>query len=300
MEYILHILILIGVYCILAVSLNLLVGYTGILSISHAAFYGIGAYVVALMGLNLHSPFMLNLICAVAISGFAGLFVGIPSLRLRDDYFVIATFAFQILTFSLFNNLINITGGPLGLAGIPKPSFFGFVISTNLEFLILVMLLTGFTYWFANRIVKSPLGRLLTAVREDEVFVKAAGRDVSTAKIKMFVVSAALASLAGAVYATYVTYIDPTSFTIMESIYIISIVIIGGAANLKGSIIGAVVLVALPEILRFIGLPNSIAANLRQILYGTLLVILMLWRPRGFMGEYSFDSNKKPKNGNTN
>jgi branched-chain amino acid transport system permease protein len=209
---------------------------------------------------------------------------------------VIATFAFQIIIFSLLNNLIDFTGGPLGLPGIPQPVIFGYNISTHWDFLILVSLLACGTYWFANKVVKSPFGRLLKAIREDEVFVKAAGRDVSTAKVKVFVISASLASIAGVVYATYITYIDPTSFTIMESIFIISIVIIGGAGNLKGSIVGSIALVAMPELLRFIGLPNSVAANIRQILYGGLLVIFMLWRPQGFIGEYSFGQkyyNKK-------
>lgn len=289
MEYLLHILILIGIYTILSVSLNLLVGYTGILSIAHAAFYGVGAYVAALMALKLQTPFLLNLFLAVIASGIFGALVGIPSLRLRDDYFVIATFAFQIITFSILNNLVEFTGGPLGLPGIPQPNIFGFEITTHVEFLILVIILAGVTFWISNKIVKSPFGRLLKAIREDEIFVRAAGRNVSLAKVKVFVIGASLASIAGVVYATYITYIDPTSFTIMESIFIISIVIIGGSANLKGSIVGAAVLVALPELLRFIGLPNSIAANIRQILYGALLVIFMLWRPQGFLGEYTFN-----------
>ncbi len=289
MEYILHILILIGIYTILSVSLNLLVGYTGILSIAHAAFYGVGAYVAALMALKLQTPFLLNLFLAIIASGIFGALVGIPSLRLRDDYFVIATFAFQIITFSILNNLVDFTGGPLGLPGIPQPNIFGFEITTHIEFLILVLILAGITFWISNRIVKSPFGRLLKAIREDEVFVRASGRNVSSAKIKVFVIGASLASIAGVIYATYITYIDPTSFTIMESIFIISIVIIGGSANLKGSIVGAAVLIALPELLRFIGLPNSIAANIRQILYGALLVIFMLWRPQGFLGEYKFN-----------
>ncbi len=293
MEYILHILILIGIYTILSVSLNLLVGYTGILSIAHAAFHGVGAYVAALMALRLQTPFLLNLFLAVIAAGIFGAVVGIPSLRLRDDYFVIATFAFQIITFSVLNNLVDFTGGPLGLPGIPQPVIFGYQITTHVQFLLLVLVLAAFTFWISNRIVKSPFGRLLKAIREDEVFVKASGRNVSSAKVKVFVISASLASIAGVIYATYITYIDPTSFTIMESIFIISIVIIGGSANLKGSIVGAVVLVALPELLRFIGLPNSIAANIRQILYGGLLVVFMLWRPQGFLGEYSFGKKEE-------
>src|SRR3990172_8989162 len=288
MEYLLHILILICIYIILSVSLNLLVGYTGILSIAHAAFYGIGAYVVALMALRLETPFLLNLVLAIIAAGAFGAIVGIPSLRIKDDYFLIATFAFQIIIFSILNNLVSFTGGPLGLPGIPQPEIFGLIISTHIEFLILVGILAGFVYWTASRIVKSPFGRLLKAIREDEVFTQAAGRNVASAKVKIFIISASLASIAGAIYATYITYIDPTSFTLMESIFIISIVIIGGAANLKGSILGAAFLVALPELLRFIGLPSSVAANVRQILYGAMLVIMMMWRPQGFLGEYAF------------
>lgn len=293
MDYILHILILIGIYTILSVSLNLLVGYTGILSVAHAAFYGVGAYIIALMALRLNSPFLLNIFLAVIGAAVIGGIVGFPSLRIKDDYFVIATFAFQIITFSILNNLVNFTGGPLGLPGIPQPVIFGINITTHKAFLALTIILALFTYWTANRIVKSPFGRVLKGLRENEVFTMAAGKNVTSFKIKIFMLSAALASLGGVIYATYITYIDPTSFTVMESIFIISIVIIGGSGNLKGSFVGAVVLVALPEALRFIGLPDSIAANVRQILYGGLLVAFMLWRPQGFIGEFSFGRDTK-------
>ena len=257
---------------------------------AHAAFYGIGAYVAALMALRLDSPFILNLFLAIIGAALFGAVVGIPSLRIKDDYFAIATFAFQIITFSILNNLVDFTGGPLGLPGIPQPEIFGFTVSTHIEFLILVTILAAITYWIANKIVKSPFGKVLKAIREDEIFTHAAGKNVFAYKVKIFMIGAGLASIAGVIYATYITYIDPTSFTIMESIFIISIVIIGGAGNLKGSVIGAVVLVALPELLRFVGLPNSVAANIRQILYGGLLVVFMMWRPRGFVGEYKMDA----------
>ena len=293
MIYLLHIFILIGIYIILSVSLNLLAGYTGILSMAHAAFFGVGAYVVALLALNVHTPFILNMLLAIIAAGAFGAIVGIPSLRIKDDYFIIATFAFQIITFSVLNNLVSFTGGPMGLPGIPQPVIFGLKIDSHWSFLILTTVLATFTYFIANRIVSSPYGRILKAIREDEVFTQSLGKNVSAFKIKIFMVSAALASIAGVLYATYITYIDPTSFTVNESIFIISIVIIGGAGNLKGSVVGAVVLVMLPELLRFIGLPNSVAANIRQMLYGGLLVVFMLWRPRGFIGEYSFNRNNE-------
>ncbi len=280
MEYLLHILILIGIYIILSVSLNLLVGYTGLLSITHAAFYGVGAYVAALMALNLHSPFLLNLILAIVASSILGALVGIPSLRIKDDYFIIATFAFQTITFSVLNNLVSFTGGPMGLPGIPQPVIFGWKISSHFEFLILIGILCFVTLWISNRIVKSPFGRVLKAIREDEVFTLSLGKNISAYKVKIFMIGAGMAAVAGVIYAYYISFIDPTSFTVMESIFIISIVIIGGAGSLWGPVVGAVVLVILPEFLRFIGLPSSVAANIRQIIYGGLLVGFMMCRPR--------------------
>lgn len=294
MTYLLHILILIGIYIILTVSLNLLVGYTGILSIAHAAFYSVGAYVAALMALKFHTPFLLNLVLAILASAFLGALVGIPSLRIKDDYFIIATFAFQVIVFSILNNWVNFTGGPMGLPGIPQPVII-FRISSHLPFLILTTVLAVLCFYVCKRIIQSPFGRVLKSIREDEVFTQSMGKDVASFKVKIFMVSAGMAAIAGALYATYISYIDPTSFTVMESIFIISIVIIGGAGNLWGSVLGAFVLISLPELLRFIGLPNSIAANIRQILYGGLLVAFMLWRPRGFIGEYIF-KNPSMKN----
>lgn len=295
MEYILHILILIGIYTILSVSLNLIAGYTGLISIAHAAFYGVGAYVAALMALNMHTPFLVNIVCAVILCGLLGVLVGIPSLRIRDDYFVIATFAFQVITFNVLNNWVSLTGGPMGLPGIPQPTIFGIQISSQVGYLLLVSVFCALTLWVIHRIVRSPFGRVLNAIREDEVFAQAAGKNIATYKVLVFVIGAGMAAVAGVIYAYYISFIDPTSFTVMESIFIISIVIIGGAGNLWGPVVGAVVLVLLPELLRFIGLPSSVAANLRQIIYGVLLVTFMIWRPRGLLGEYAFHAREVRK-----
>ena len=288
MDYLLHILILVCLYGILSISLNLIAGYAGLVSIAHAAFYGLGAYVVALMSLKLGSPFAVNIVCACAVSGLLGVVVGIPSLRIRDDYFVIATFAFQVIAFSLFNNWVSLTGGPMGLPGIPPPVVFGLELSSPFAFLVLAASGCLLTIGISRLVVKSAFGRVLKAIREDEVFTQAAGKNVAAFKVLVFMIGACLAGLAGGLYACYISFIDPTSFTVMESIFIISVVIIGGAGNLWGSVLGAAVLVILPEALRFLGLPSSVAANVRQILYGSLLVVFMLWRPQGLIGEYSF------------
>ena len=288
MEYLLHILILIGIYIILSTSLNLVVGYSGLLSIAHAAFYGVGAYVAALLALKLHSPFLLNIICAIILSGLLGAMVGVPSLRIRDDYFAIATFAFQVITFSVMNNWVSFTSGPMGLPGIPQPTIFGLEINTHYRFLVLIFILCMIVLWVCHKIVNSPFGRVLKSIREDEIFAQALGKNVASCKMLVFVIGAGMASVAGVMYAYYISFIDPTSFTVMESIFIISIVIIGGAGNIWGSVLAAAVLVILPEALRFLGMPSAIAANMRQIIYGTILVILMLFRPQGFIGEYAF------------
>ena len=289
MEYLLHIFILIGIYIILSVSLNLIAGYTGLVSIGHAAFFGIGAYVAALLALKLNSPFLANIGCAVLLTGMLGVLVGVPSLRIQNDYFAIASFAFQIITFSILNNWVSLTGGPMGLPGIPEPTILGWQINSNIDFLILVILLCIIIVGISLRIGNSPIGRVLKSIREDEIFTQSLGKCIDFYKVAIFVIGSCMAGVAGVIYAYYISFIDPTSFTVMESIFIISIVIIGGAGNIWGSILGAVFLVILPELLRFLGLPSAIAANIRQIIYGTLLVLCMLYRPQGFLGEYSFD-----------
>jgi branched-chain amino acid transport system permease protein len=271
MEYVLHILILIGIYVILSVSLDLIAGYTGLLSVAHAAFYGVGAYVAALLALEVHSPFLVNLACASALAGALGALVGVPSLRIRDDYFVIASFAFQVITFSVLNNWVSLTGGPMGLPGIPQPVILGWRISSHVGFLVVVVLLSAFSVCVVSRIVRAPAGRVLKAIREDEVFAESMGKNVVCYKVLVFTIGAGLAAIAGVIYAYYISFIDPTSFTVMESIFIIAIVVIGGAGSLWGPVVGSVVLVTLPELLRFIGMPSSVAANVRQIFYGAAL-----------------------------
>jgi len=283
-------MILIGIYTILSVSLNLIAGYAGLISIAHAAFYGVGAYVAAIMALYFHTPFLINLVCAVSICGLLGVIVGLPALRIRDDYFVIATFAFQTIIFSVMNNWVSFTGGPMGIPGIPLPTIFGIEISSQLGFFVLVGIMSVLVLWISDRIVRSPFGRVLKSIREDEVFALAAGKNIASFKVLVFVIGSGLAATAGVIYAYYISFIDPTSFTVMESIFIISIVIIGGAGNLLGSIVGAIMLVLLPELLRFVGVPSPIEANLRQIIYGGLLVAFMMWRPKGLLGEYAFHS----------
>ena len=287
MDYLLHILILINIYIILVVSLDLIAGYTGLLSIAHAAFYGIGAYATALLSIHFQTNFLFNMLFGVVGAAALGIIIAFPSLRIHDDYFVIATFGFQMIVYSVLNNWVELTRGPLGIPGIPVASLFGLAFDSHWRFLVLSAIFASLAYLLVRKLVNSPYGRVLKAIREDEVFAESLGKNVNSYKIQVFVIGGALASVAGNLYAHYVTFIDPTSFTILESILVISMVIIGGAGSLRGPVIGAVVLVILPEALRFVGLPSSVAANVRQIFYGGLLVLMMLYRPQGLVGEFN-------------
>ncbi len=289
MDYLLHILVLAAIFIVLAVSFDLLAGQSGFLSVAHAGFYGLGAYTSGLLTVNQGAPFGVGVLAGMAVAALISFVVSLPSLRLHDDYFVIATFGFQMILFSVFNNWMEVTRGPLGIPGIPQPVILGWHVDTPWEFLVLATAFAAFAYFVVWRITSSPFGRVLHAIREDEVFAKAHGKNTLYFKVAAFAVSAALAASAGSLYAHYITYIDPTSFTVMESILIISMVIIGGAGSTWGPLVGAVVLMTLPEALRFIGLPSAVAANLRQIIYGSLLVVMMMFRPRGLVGKYGFN-----------
>jgi len=286
MEYFLHILVITGIYIILTLSLNLVVGYTGLASLGHAAFSCIGAYTSALLALNYGVSPWIGLLIGACVAALLGVVIGAPSLRLKGDYLAIATFGLGVIVYSVAKNWVSVTRGPMGLPGIPGFSFFGYQISAVWAYLVLVAAFVLLTFFVIRRIVNSPFGRILRAIREDETAALAVGKDVNKYKIIVFAIGAFFAGIAGSLYAHYITFIDPSSFTVMESITILLMVVFGGMGSLSGSFIGAAVLVILPELLRFVGMPSSVAAPLRQMIYGLLLVILMLKRPQGIVGKY--------------
>jgi len=193
-----------------------------------------------------------------------------------------------VIVYSIAKNWVSLTRGPMGLPGIPGFSIFGFQLSEIWSYLLLVLIFVIITLFVINRIVNSPFGRVLRSIREDEIASEALGKNTTRYKLLVFIIGAFFAGIAGSLYAHYITFIDPSSFTVMESITILLMVIFGGMGSISGSIVGAVVLVVFPELLRFLGMPSSIAAPMRQMIYGLLLVILMLKRPQGIMGKYQF------------
>lgn len=289
MNYLLHILIMMSIYVILSLSLNLLTGYTGLLSLSHAAFYGIGAYVNTICIVMFGLPFMLAAALAIVVAVAMSLLISLPSIRLRSDYFVLASLSFQIIIFTVLYNWVELTRGPFGFFNIPRPKLFGMSLSSPAAYFVLsasvALICTGVLYLIGN----SPFGRVLKAIREDEVAAAAMGKNITRFKIVAFAIAAGCAAVAGILFAGYMRYIDPTSFTIMESIFIVSIIIIGGSGNISGPIVGTALLVLLPEAIRFIGVPDTLAPNLRQVIYGALIILILRYKPQGISGEYQFE-----------
>jgi branched-chain amino acid transport system permease protein len=267
-------------------SLNLIVGYAGLLSVTHAAFYGVGAYTTAILISRYETNFFLTAIAGAIIAGLLALLFGLILKRFKADYYALVTFGLNIIVFSVFLNWQELTRGPLGIPGIDRPELFGFVFKENIFFLVLVGLVAYAIYELIEYVVKSSFGRTLKALREDEVTTEVLGYKTENYKMVTFSLSAALAAIAGSFFASYITFIDPSTFSLDESIFILSLVILGGLANSRGVFWGTVVLILLPEALRFVGFPTDIAAQMRQVVYGLLLVFLMMYRPRGFMGKY--------------
>lgn len=274
MEYVLHLLILICIYTMLSQSLSLSAGYGGLISLAHAGFYGVGAYVTAILSVHFQMSFLCILPIAILINSLLSIIVASISLRTVDDYFIICTLGIQVIAFTLMNNWVQLTNGPLGIANIPMLEIGGYVFESRISFLLLSLFFAYIIYMLISHIVNTSFGYTLQSLSEDEIYTTSLGKNIYLSKLTAFTLSAMIAAIPGILYAYYVSYIDPSSFTVNESIFILSITIIGGLMNLKGSFFAACFLVLLPELLSFIGLSNSISANVKQIIYGIALVFM--------------------------
>jgi branched-chain amino acid transport system permease protein len=284
-NYLVYVLSLVAIYAILTVSLNLVVGYTGILSVAHAAFMGIGAYTAALLLTEWGFNFFLTLPVGLAISGLVAAGLAASTLRLRGDYYIIGSFGFQVIMYNVFLNWIALTRGPFGIRNIPRPRAFGIAFADPARYALLTIVFLAATLWVARRVAESPYGKVLRAIREDEAGAASIGKNVRRYKISIFVVSSMLASVGGALYAGLISYVDPFAFTINESIFLQALVIVGGAGNVYGSVVGAAVLITLPEMLRFFDVPTTVASPIREILYGSLMILFLRFRPKGLLPE---------------
>jgi branched-chain amino acid transport system permease protein len=283
MNFFLSYIILAEIFAIVALSTNFLVGVIGIFSVSQAAIMGVGAYAYAI-AVMAGIPFPLALLLAIAICALLNVATSLPSLRLEGDYFVVTSFGLQIVATAVFMNWSAVTGGTSGIAGIPAPRFSGLSFDEPENFVFLstfALALASAGYWL---LMRSSYGRTLHAIRLDELAAVAAGRHVLQMKLGISAVSGAYAGLGGALYAIFMSFIDPSSFEIHVSVLILTMLVVGGARTLAGSILGPFIILAVPQMLTLLALPPHLIGPLRSLAFGVILVSFMLWLPKGLAG----------------
>ncbi|HWQ76254.1 MAG TPA: branched-chain amino acid ABC transporter permease [Syntrophomonas sp.] len=312
--YYLDVITQVGIYVSLAIGLNIVVGFAGLLNFGYVAFYAFGAYFYAIFATSqagnfipatlAHFPvsgnwFWLFLIVGALLAGLLGFLLGLPVLRLRGDYLAIVTLGFAEIIRILFNNMdkpINITNGPKGLTPIQPPEIFGYVLNAPIHFYFIVLAVVLLTILIAKRLDSSRIGRAWAAIREDELAARAMGVPVVRMKLLAFVIGASFAGAMGVVFAAKQTFVDPSSFGFMESIGILSMVILGGMGNVSGAVIGAVAVVMLQlnilkEFSEYLGqlsaqgilnIPSQVdPAKYEKMIYGLILIIMCIYRPQG-------------------
>lgn len=277
MSYIITVAVNIAIFALLALSLNIITGYAGQSAMGHAAFFGIGAYTSALMT-NAGINFWLTLPVALLVTGAAGGVLGIISLRLKDDFLAITTIGINFVMVALFQNM-EIFGASLGMS-VKTPTFFGQKM-TPLYFLVLLVFLIVIVCLLIRKMTRSWFGLALSSIRNDEGAAMSLGINVNRYKILAFFLGTAIAGLTGAIYVHRMTFIFSSSFAFTVSISILSMVVVGGIGTIRGPLLGALILGAAPELLRF-------ADNYRMILYGGILVLMMRFQPQGLLGNDSF------------
>jgi branched-chain amino acid transport system permease protein len=276
--YHLHVAIMAGIFGVLAMSLNLLLGYTGQLSLGHAAFFGIGAYTSALLTLKLEWSFWPALAAAVAFAGAAGFFIGRLALKLRGAYFVLVTISFAGVISLVSVNWIELTNGPLGLPGVPAPELGPWSLRSKTAYYYLVLAAVGLSYLVCRRLVRSRIGRALVALRENEPLAESVGVDVTHYLVLAAVISAAMAGLGGSLYAHYTRFVSPEVFLFTYTVTMVIMVVAGGKGTLAGPLVGAVLFSVLPEALR-----AAASWQWQMLAYGVLLVLLVFYLPRGIV-----------------
>ncbi|MBI5207852.1 MAG: branched-chain amino acid ABC transporter permease [Candidatus Firestonebacteria bacterium] len=288
-DYILHIFIMIMLYIILALGLNIVVGFTGLLDLGYVGFYGIGAYTTGLLtvkfigadSFSFLGNFWLLIILSIIHGALWGILLGAPTLRLRGDYFAIVTFGFSELVILIITNEVWLTNGPRGVPGILPPMIGNYMFISKTPFYYLIFILLIIVVYLVSRFQKSYLGRAWFAIREDEIAAESMGINIMKYKIYAFALSASIASLGGAFYARWMTFIGPKMFQFWESVIILCMVVLGGMGSIYGVIAGAFVLTSLGEILREILFRLGLPAESRYLFFGIVMIVIMRYRPEG-------------------
>lgn len=272
--YVIHVLIIALIYSIIASSLNLVSGYTGLLSLGHQAFYGVGAYASALTMMRLGFPFVVSFLTAGLFSMISAWFIGKLTIRLRSSFFVIATVAFAKILELVCINWVSLTQGPMGLTAIPKPSIFGYEFSTTQSQYYLVLVVATLSVYICYRIVNSHIGLVFRSVADSEYLTRATGANVEHYLMLAITVGGFLAGLAGSLYAHYLSIISPDIFYFQQALNLVVMVIAGGLGTIAGPVIGAFTFTILPEGMRF-------SNEYRYLFYGIILALIIRFLPGG-------------------
>jgi branched-chain amino acid transport system permease protein len=283
--YLVNLATLASIFGVLAVSLNIMIGYAGIFSIAHAVFFGIGAYAGAQITIH-YTP---DLFVACAVAGICAALLSVclafPALRVRGEYFVVASLGLQMLATTVFGEAQSLTGGIGGLVGIPLPRLFGMDVGSPPVFLAVCLCILAALLLVTNLLMRGSFGRSLVALRDSERAAEAQGKNVRLVKTLAVALSCAMAGVAGALFAFQISFVNVESFTLAQSMLILAMVIIGGTGTLFGPLIGAVLLLLLPAALSFLPfVPPTEVGVVQQLIYGSAMVILMMIRPAGIAG----------------
>ncbi len=270
-------LVFVGIYVIVCTGLSLIFGFAGQLSLTQAAFFGIGAYTSALITTKYALPFWLGFSCSALLPALVAIIIGWPILRLRHFYLAMATLAFSEITMVFFIQEINITGGPTGITRIPPAQLFGIVFDTPAKYFFLVWILALSILWFANNLIESKIGRSLRAISDNEIAASAMGVNISAMKTFMFVMSAVLAGIGGSLYAHFVSFVNPDPFSVSLSVLLVIMVAVGGVRSLWGSVLGAIFITVLPSLL-------GAYKQYSMLVYGIILILVLMFLPDGIAG----------------
>lgn len=287
MDYLLHILILSSIYSLAVLGQNYASGYTGLISLNHGAFMGIGAYASAILLVTVGYSFPVAFILAGLITALVAFLLSFPLLKLRDDAFVLVSFGFAFIAFNVFLNWVSLTNGALGIKRIPYPVIADASSNPKIVYFLIILSVLLICLFVLNKILNSSYGVIIRATRENQKVTQIAGHNTDSYRRSVFVVSGLITGFAGAFLASFISAIDPTLFGYHLSVLLLIMAIFGGLASLRGAVVGATILILVPEALRFIGLPSDILAESQQIIYGLILIILMFWRPVGIFGKYN-------------
>ncbi|MGE5808186.1 MAG: branched-chain amino acid ABC transporter permease [Nitrospirota bacterium] len=264
-------------YIVLALGLNIVVGQAGLLNLGYVAFYAIGAYTYAILSTSFGVSFWPGIVAGALTASLFPVLVGLPTLRLRGDYFAIVTLGLGEITRIVFNNWDSVTGGPNGISKIGRPALAGYLLSGALDFYYLILAIAVFTVFAMHRLMESRIGRAWIAIREDETAAEAMGINTFRLKLLAFVIGSAWAGAAGVFFAAKMAFVSPESFTFSESVLILCMVVLGGMGSIPGIVLGAFLLITLPEVFREF-------QDYRMLAFGAALVTMMVFKPQGLLG----------------